>query len=236
MTKTYQENCMLCGARLHYEETPRVMRCALCGREAQTNAWCEAGHYICDACHAQDASDVIEAFCLTKKTDDPAAMAREVMKHPKINMHGPEHHFLVAAVLLGASSAAGAEFDLKQALQTARSRAKNVPGGMCGFCGTCGAAVGAGIYASVFLHATPLSEKTWSMSNLMTAACLKTIGENGGPRCCKRDVFLALRSAVDFANEHFSLRMKNSDGRICTFYMRNQECKKRACPLYPLMD
>ena len=83
MTKTYQENCMLCGARLHYEETPRVMRCALCGREAQTNAWCEAGHYICDACHAQDASDVIEAFCLTKKTDDPAAMAREVMKHPK---------------------------------------------------------------------------------------------------------------------------------------------------------
>ena len=89
----------------------------------------------------------------------------------------------------------------------ARQRAEHVLGGFCGFYGNCGAAVGTGIFMSLITDATPLSHEEWRLSNLMTARSLLTIAHAGGPRCCKRNSFLAIAEAVRFAQERFGVEM-----------------------------
>ena len=75
-------------------------------------------------------------------------------------MHGPEHHFLIPAVLLSAFyNVSGEPGEKEKKIKQARKRAENVLGGFCGFYGDCGAAVGTGIFVSVITGATPLSQK-----------------------------------------------------------------------------
>ena len=45
----------------------------------------------------------------------------------------------------------------------------------------------------------------------MTGRALTAIGENGGPRCCKRDSYLAIFEAVKFTAEKLSVY----DDRFC---------------------
>ena len=45
------------------------------------------------------------------------------------------------------------------------------------------------------------------MSNQMTARALDSIGRVGGPRCCKRDSWLAILAAVDFVRERLRVEM-----------------------------
>lgn len=41
----------------------------------------------------------------------------------------------------------------------------------------------------------------------MTARALDSIGRVGGPRCCKRDSWLAILAAVDFVRERLGVEM-----------------------------
>jgi hypothetical protein len=119
------------------------------------------------------------------------------MKNPQIKMHGPEHHFLVPAVLFTAYQNQTGEKDGRRSkLEIIRNRAELVKGGFCGTHGTCGAAIGAGIFCSVITDTTPLSTDTWRLSNKITAHCLISIAEHGGPRCCKRDTFISILNSA----------------------------------------
>ena len=73
-----------------------------------------------------------------------------------------------------------------------RRRARNVLPAFCGLYGACGAAVGCGIFMSVYTGTTPLSKDTWSLCNYATAGALSEMAKLGGPRCCKRNTFAAL--------------------------------------------
>jgi hypothetical protein len=154
------------------------------------------------------------------------------MEHPSISMHGPEHHFLVPAVLLTAYNRVKPGSNLPVQLKQARQRAEGVRGGSCGFCGNCGAAVGTGIFISLITGTTPLSKATWQLCNRMTAESLLSIAEHGGPRCCKRDTFLALQSADAFLQKEFDTRLEMPDSITCDFSPRNKECLKEGCPFY----
>ena len=55
------------------------------------------------------------------------------------------------------------------------------------------------------------------------------IGAVGGPRCCKRDSFLAIREAIGFVKEHFGIEMEQED-TVCRFYRQNAQCVGRRCP------
>ncbi len=68
-------------------------------------------------------------------------MAVTLMRHPAISMHGPEHHFLVPAVLLAAYYRQHPGPDWTGKLVQARKRSEGVRGGSCGMCGNCGAGV-----------------------------------------------------------------------------------------------
>jgi len=115
----------------------------------------------------------------------------------------------------------------------AKKRAEQILGGFCGFYGDCGAAVGTGIFVSLITNATPLSVTDWKLANLATAKSLLTIAEHGGPRCCKRNTFLALLEATNFVKEDFKVSFKLNKELNCEFYPLNNECLKQNCSFHP---
>jgi hypothetical protein len=110
---------------------------------------------------------------------------------------------------------------------------KQIPGGVCGFWGACGAGISTGIFVSLVTGASPLATEAWGLSNLMTSKALGAIGEIGGPRCCKRDSYLAILSAVDFVRDHFGVEMETHEV-ICSRCGENNQCIAKRCPFHPV--
>ena len=231
--KVHTYNCMICGEELEYYQEYREVKCAYCNEVFSSNVTCKEGHYVCDGCHSMSGFELIENYCKNTEKTNPMEMAIELMKNSTINMHGPEHHYLVPAVLL--TSFYNIKNDKKTKLKkltVAKARAKDVPGGMCGFHGNCGAAVGTGIYMSIITGSTPLSTESWGLANMMTGTALLSIGKKGGPRCCKRDSFIAIEGAARFTEENLSIKLYEYEAYKpkCTFKSRNKECLGSKCP------
>ena len=225
------DECLICGAPLRYLEADVPMTCALCGRTENSKTSCVQGHYVCSECHMSGMDSVI-GLCLREKSADPIAILEGMMALPFCLMHGPEHHVMVGAALLTAYRNAGGQLDLPRALQEMLRRGKQVPGGACGYWGACGAGLSTGMFVSIATNATPLAKEAWGLSNRMTACALTAIGEHGGPRCCKRDSYLAITAAVDFAAEHLGVQMQRGNLRCTRCHMNNQ-CLGKGCPFHP---
>jgi len=233
MNDAFKSHCLLCGSPLIYLTEAQGFTCELCGNYLKSEARCEKGHYICDACHSASANDLIEQVCIHSESTNPVEMAISLMNAPSVAMHGPEHHFLVPAVLL--TSYYNQEQDKKEKerkLKIARQRSENVLGGFCGFYGACGAGIGTGIFISLITNSTPLSRASWGLSNKMTAESLRCIGVLGGPRCCKRDTFMALKTARKFLKQNWDLTLDMPETITCDFTIFNQECIEEDCPFH----
>jgi len=156
-----------------------------------------------------------------------------IFSSPRVMTHGPEHHFLVPAVLVAAFYNHTRQPGKKElGIKNARHRAGLVKGGSCGLLGDCGAAVGTGIFVSIVTGATPLSREEWRMANLMTARALEKIALHGGPRCCKRNTFLALQEAIRFISTEMGIHLPEPGKISCRFSDQNRECLKDRCPFY----
>jgi hypothetical protein len=175
--------------------------------------------------------DSIFGICLEEESCDPIAILEKLMAMPFCHMHGPEHHVMVGAALLTAYKNAGGEVELEEALHEIYQRGKAVPGGACGFWGACGAGVSAGQFVAIITNSTPLAERAWSLSKQMTAKALDSIGKNGGPRCCKRDSYLAILAAVDFVAEHLGVSMSKTKP-VCSRSEQNKQCIENRCPFF----
>ncbi|MCX7985499.1 MAG: DUF5714 domain-containing protein [Bacteroidales bacterium] len=231
--KTKQSGCLICGADLVYKSAIEEKNCFICLQPNNSNAECVNGHYVCDTCHSSDAIKVIKSLCLNYSSKDPIQLAMSIMDSPAIKMHGPEHHFLVPAVLLTTYFNTIDKHNLlPEKIAIAEERAKAVLGGFCGFYGNCGAGVGTGIYMSIVTGATPLSIREWKLSNLMTANSLRMIAEAGGPRCCKRDTFIAILEAIDFTETHLNVKMQKSENIRCRYFDNNKQCLFSECMFY----
>ena len=221
--------CIVCGSGLTYSIGNTDLVCAVCLKSFSSNVKCKNGHYVCDNCHQLGATEYIESYCKNTSQTNPAILIVEMMKNPKIKMHGPEHHFLVPAVLLACYyNHQGGHGAIGEKLSIAQKRSKNILGGFCGFCGNCGAGVGTGIFMSIITGATPMSVDEWRLSNLMTAKSLECIANNGGPRCCKRDSFSAIESALAFLESNLQVSLPATEIK-CTFSAINKECKNVEC-------
>ena len=182
----------------------------------------------------------ISDHCLTQycgsEKKSALNLAIQIMDDPRFRMHGPEHHFLVPAVLLTEAckiqGRTPEEFSL--CLNEAQMRSKNVLKAFCGLYGACGAAIGIGIYGSVLTGTTPYSIETWGIVNQGTAESLGEMAKLNGPRCCKRNTFVALYYAIGFSRQHFGIDMEESEIKKCHYYPMNKECKKSACPFFPM--
>jgi hypothetical protein len=172
---------------------------------------------------------LIETACISTTLKNPFDLAESLMNLPKVKMHGPEHHFLVPAVLLVLYYDKVNYYQKRTAkIREARRRAEMILGGFCGSHGNCGAAVGAGIFISLIKDNNPLANEEWKEANMMTARSLSIIAGHGGPRCCKRNSFLAIESAVEYSTD---IIYKDREV-ICKFTQLNKECKREECPYF----
>ena len=226
------EECLICNDKLEYLKTNEIMECSICHKRENSKTRCINGHFVCNECHTQGI-DTIIGFCLETSSKNPITIISKMMNLPFCHMHGPEHHVMVGAALLTAYKNAGGDVELKPALLEMVSRGKNVPGGACGFWGACGAGISSGMFVSIISKSTPLTQKSFGLSNLMTSKSLEAIGKIGGPRCCKRDSFLSIISAIDFVNDNFGVSMDKSD-IICSYSSKNNQCIGKRCPFFNL--
>ena len=236
-TAMKNEECLICGAPLEYLEQDALMECVLCHKQEPSTTRCLEGHYVCSDCHTA-GMDSIMAMCMTETSKDPIAILEKMMSQSFCHMHGPEHHVLVGAALLTAYNNAVTDtmkVDLQSGLLEVMSRGKQVPGGACGYMGACGAAISTGIFMSVVTRNTPLSTETWQLCNLMTAKALEQVALNGGPRCCKRDSYLSILTAVDFVKEHLGVEMEKPEVK-CSRSRINNQCIGKKCPFSPIQD
>ena len=223
-----KEECLICKAPLTYLEQDEPMECAVCRKKEPSKTRCIHGHYVCSDCHTQ-GMDSIFGLCMGEASRNPLEILEKMMSMPFCHMHGPEHHVMVGSALLTAYRNAGGNVDLEKALKEMYSRGKAVPGGACGFWGACGAGISAGQFVSIATSSTPLAVEPWGLSNRMTAKALESIGNVGGPRCCKRDSYLAILAAIDFAAEHLNVRMEKSKPS-CPRSGQNNQCIGKRCP------
>ncbi|HJO94731.1 MAG TPA: DUF5714 domain-containing protein [Victivallales bacterium] len=229
----HKNNCVVCGADIIYLENLVEKKCYYCHSKLDTDTICKVGHFICDTCHSAGALNLIEKFCISTELLDPIKMVNILMKNPVIKMHGPEHHFLIPGVLLAAYYNFIKKPELKESMIIkARTRSKRTQGGNCGFLGNCAAAVGTGIFVSLITGATPLSKQEWRVSNLMTADSLHKIAVCGGPRCCKRNTYIAILEAVKFVNKHLNIHLRATESINCTYSNLNKECIAKDCLFY----
>lgn len=228
MEKTMKEECLICKAPLEYLEKDERMECAICHKKENSKTRCINGHYVCDECHTAGMDQLI-GLCMKESSKDPIEILEKLMDLPFCHMHGPEHHVMVGAALLTAYKNAGGRIDLEPALTEMMNRGKSVPGGACGFWGACGAGISTGMFVSIVSGSTPLTEEPFALSHRMTAKSLDAIGEIGGPRCCKRDSYLSVLSAVDFVKEQFGVEMEKPEV-VCTRASKNNQCIGKRCP------
>lgn len=229
----HREGCLVCGKELIYGEKAEKQVCMFCGKEAESSITCPDGHFVCDDCHRADAAEIIEILTARSEETNPVKMAQEIMSTPAFNMHGPEHHLLVPAVLLACMRNLGIETEPRQ-MRDALFRAGKLPGGICGSWGACGAAIGAGIALSVHRRLTALKKEGWGETNRDVGMILARVGAYGGPRCCKRSTYSALLAAMDILEQdgvHFP--EEGFAPPVCKDFWRNQQCLKEECPYYP---
>ena len=222
------EECLICKAPLAYLEADMLMECEICHKKENSKTRCVNGHYVCNECHTKGLDRII-ALCMTSASRDPIAIIEQMMALPTCHMHGPEHHVIVGAALLTAYRNAGGDIDLRSALTEMMNRGRSVPGGACGFWGACGAGISTGMFVSIISQSTPLTNEPFALSHKMTAKSLQAISEIGGPRCCKRDFFLSILVAIDFAREQFGVEMEKPEV-VCHYSAQNNQCIGKRCP------
>ena len=180
----------------------------------------------------------IETCCLelinAGETLGAMEVAEILLALPGLPMHCPYHHFLLPAALLTAAHMGkhGSAEQLERDLKIAKERAGAVPGGTCGQYGCCGAAIGVGIFVSIWQRATPLSKSGWAVGNAITARCLNEIAGVEGPRCCKRVTYLSLRAAIPAIQELLAVDVGMFSAVHCRYHEKNRECRGTECPFF----
>lgn len=183
----------------------------------------------------ESSVDPVVALCLADTSRNPIEILEKLMSQPDCPMHGPTHHVLVGAALLTAYNNClpdSNKLNLEEALAEMRERGKQVPGGACGYLGACGASISTGIFLSIVTRNTPFSTDTWRLCNLCTARALEQVALNGGPRCCKRDSYLSVLTAIDFVKENLGVEMVKPEVH-CTRSQINEQCIGKKCPFSP---
>ncbi|OHD54956.1 MAG: hypothetical protein A2Y33_03100 [Spirochaetes bacterium GWF1_51_8] len=230
--KELKEKCAICEKHLIKLTSHRKTVCSVCGGIYDTIQTCEQGHFVCTDCYNLSALDLIEQFCVNSPAEDPIGIAMTLMRNPRIEINTPVHHYLVTASLLACYYNKKKDYESKQKkLRQSKERAKGLTAGFCNLYGICGAAMGNALFINLILNETELAADEWKLANLVTSATLSSIAFHGTPRCCKRNLFLAIINAVEFLRDYLGFIITHG-GVDCVFSTINPDCPKSACPFY----
>lgn len=232
-----KETCIMCGEETHRSGEIRERRCDFCGDIKSIPVECDNFHCLCVDCLALTPNNFIRTMCLKYKGIDPIELAVDIMNSPVIKMHGAEHHFIVPAVMFTCiHNLTSSTESLAEKLDIVERRAIVETPRACSYdLGTCGAAIGTGVFLSIYLKRELVDEDAWSLSNTIIAESLRVVADSGGPRCCKRDTYLSLEAAVNFMKEKFAIELPVSKAK-CTFSLRNKTCKHEECQFYNMSN
>jgi len=231
MTGHKAEHCMVCGQTLVYHERGETVRCEQCGRPEQSAVVCQAGHYICDACHSDRALKRLPELAKTTTAQAPEDILEELIQLPGLPMHGPEHHAMAGLALLLASERSGVKLPGDYIEETIR-RSMQIPGGTCGYHGACGGAVSMGVAVSMITDATPVNGLARGMAHRATARALLSCGDDEA-RCCKRALRKTVTTGRAFFAEELGINFPQAVGpQLCADISRNRECAKGQCPYF----
>ncbi len=222
---------MVCGKPLQYASRNEIRACMYCREESPANAWCVKGHFVCDRCHSASAADIIERACIENTRRDMLPLLARLRSHSAIPVHGPEHHAMVAAIILSACRNSGCEISV-EAIRTGIQRGLRVAGGSCGFSGVCGAASGVGIAFSLILGANPVKGREKKLVQSAVLEVMRRLAEREAPRCCLRASTDALQCAADISEKYLPVTLHAGTPAPCRQQSDNRECIGRACPLH----
>jgi len=226
-----QSDCMVCGEPLVYFPKERTCQCSYCHKTFDANSSCENGHFVCDACHAEDALKVIEHICTETAETDMIRLFEQIRRHPAIPANGPEYHALVPGIILATYRNLGGKIS-GTIVQSGIKRGSSVAGGHCAFMGVCGAAVGVGIAFSLILEATPLNPELRKTVQTVTQTVLADISKLNAARCCQRDSWLALKKAAELSEIYLPVPLCADHSLVCLQKENNKHCFGKACPLF----
>ncbi len=177
------------------------------------------------------AISIIEA-CKKEKSKNPFEIFLHVAARDFVNIHGPEHHVLDGACVLTAFYNAGGQIDLDDSLDRIIQQGMKMPGAVCGYWGVCGAVTSIGAALAIIDGTGPLStDGSWDWHMRYTSDALGKLAGIGGPRCCKRDAFLAMKTVIPYIREKYRIELEDSD-IVCGFSALNRQCLQERCPFY----
>lgn len=180
-------SCPVCQEALR-EET-KEMVCTFCGTREEGEWCCPNQHYTCETCRVATPAELMERVCRFTAFTDAVALANLIMCFHAFNAHGPEHHLMIAPILLTVlANSAALPFD-KNRLPAVIQRTADIPIGVCSSRGDCGACVGVGAAFAVLGHLLPKRGDTRSLTLRATAQTLLFLSQMGGHRCCKQSVY-----------------------------------------------
>lgn len=174
--------------------------------------------------------ELIKNEALKSDSKNPILIAKNIMKNDFVNIHGPEHHFLDGVSFMVAFKNAGGKIELEKALEELANRTIKMPGAMCGYWGVCGSVTALGACLSIINGTSPLSTDEFYKDNMeFTSSVVEKMSKIGGARCCKRNAFLSLSTAVKFVKEKYNVEMEIKE-ITCEFSSKNNECILSRCP------
>lgn len=167
---------------------------------------------------------------------NPLVILESIMHKDFIDMHGPEHHFLDGATFLAAYKNCGGDINLKESLIELAKRTYKMPGCMCGYRGICGSVSSLGSALSIIHKTTPISDDKYYADNMeYTSFVIELMSKIGGPRCCKRNAYISVISAVEFVRKKYNISM-DIDNIYCEFFKYNKQCIQDRCPFHRKRD
>jgi len=171
--------------------------------------------------------------CLAIRSCDPVRIFDRIAQNDCVRIHGPEHHVLDGASLLTAFYCAGGPLpDLKAALYQLLREGLRMPGAVCGKWGVCGAVMSIGAALAIIDGTGPLTaDGSWESHMRYTAAALNALADIGGPRCCKRDGFIALRTAAGYIAQRYHVQLETKS-IVCRYSSLNPQCISGRCPFH----
>ena len=83
----YFSGCLICGAPITYRAESSIQTCSICHKEQLTNAVCENGHFICDACHSYGTYAPVITTLRDSTEKDALLLLEKIMDLPSVHMH-----------------------------------------------------------------------------------------------------------------------------------------------------
>lgn len=177
-----------------------------------------------------DRANRIISACLNETSDNPFKIFKSIASKDFVRIHGPEHHVLDGACVLTAFYNAGGKIELRDALTKILGEGLRMPGAMCGLWGVCGAVSSIGAALSIIDGTGPLTaDGSWGNHMMFTSKALESLGKINGPRCCKRDAFMSMITAVDYINKNYDVTLEKENIE-CNFSALNKQCIGSRCP------